>query len=497
MATDIHTKEELVAAMISIHGPQGSFTAEAVSDYIAHYLEDNVPPPTPPGGVDTNLQYNDGGAFGGIPEGTYNKATGKLTYSGELEVSGAASFTGATFGVSAVANFTGTSFGVSSIATFTGELRSPGVGANSFKAGVGASAAGGDSVALGDGASAVSNSSVVLGRGASGYGGATIVGKGANGSTFQSYDTVFGFTAASTAGNGCTYGAQASNTADGGMAMGRLATNSGTDGIAIGNNANVTRNQGISIGAFSDATGTNSPLAIGYNAQATGNLAHVVGTNAIGSGQATAVFGQSAICTADYCSSFGRSSGAAGQYSSAFGAQTSVASAIGATALGASAYIASNYHYSMALGYGAQPKRANQAVFGSSSNPTSPGSFQTFELCGVTNNAGAALTAGDVVVPSGAKGLTGSTTDNEALPMVLRTGGAAAALLDVAISGLAQVYVLPSTVVAIGDKLVASGTAKTAKVDNTETDERKIIGWAWEAKTTGASRELTSVLVRR
>ena len=39
-----------------------------------------------PGGSDTELQYNNGGAFGGITELTYNDATGKITFTGSHDV---------------------------------------------------------------------------------------------------------------------------------------------------------------------------------------------------------------------------------------------------------------------------------------------------------------------------------------------------------------------------------------------------------------------------
>jgi len=44
--------------------------------------------PTPPGGNDTEVQFNDGGAFGGNAGFTFNKTTGKLTVAGLLDPTG-------------------------------------------------------------------------------------------------------------------------------------------------------------------------------------------------------------------------------------------------------------------------------------------------------------------------------------------------------------------------------------------------------------------------
>lgn len=47
-------------------------------------------PKVTPGGSDTQVQFNDGGVFGGDAGLTYNKTTDKLTLAGQLDLSGAA-----------------------------------------------------------------------------------------------------------------------------------------------------------------------------------------------------------------------------------------------------------------------------------------------------------------------------------------------------------------------------------------------------------------------
>ncbi len=105
-------------------------------------------------------------------------------------------------------------------------------------------------------------------------------------------------------------------------------------------------------------------------------------------------------------------------------------------------------------------------------------------------NLGANLFASDVVVMSGGtKEVTISTSANQQGVMVATVSANTNANTRVAAQGVFNVFVEALEVVAAGDKLVSSATAATAKVDNTETDPSKIIGYVWESKTVGSTRE--------
>jgi hypothetical protein len=183
-----------------------------------------------PGGSDTQVQFNDGGAFGGDAGLTYNKTSNLLTItSGNITVPGAGAGS-ERFGAAAVASGAGsTAIGsAATTSTFT------------------------NSVAVGDTATVTANSGTTVGHGATSASGSVAVGSGAL-----------------AAGNGA-------------ISIGNAATTgSATQAIAIGNSS--VSGGGITIGRGSSGN-TGLQVIVGDSSIATGTQSILIGNSLADSG---------------------------------------------------------------------------------------------------------------------------------------------------------------------------------------------------------------------
>ncbi|KKM87006.1 hypothetical protein LCGC14_1273240, partial [marine sediment metagenome] len=118
------------------------------------------------------------------------------------------------------------------------------------------------------------------------------------------------------------------------------------------------------------------------------------------------------------------------------------------------------------------------------------GTFAGSHFEGIKNIGASAIPVGAVVVMSGAsREVEQSSSANQQGVLVATQSANPSFNTRVADRGMFKVLVEALEVVAPGDKLVSSVTAGTAKVDNAETDPSKIVGYAWESKTIGGTRE--------
>lgn len=203
------------------------------------------------------------------------------------------------------------------------------------------------------------------------------------------------------AGGGGSAGATdndvASNTACGINAQATGANNS----TAVGSDAAATGHHATAVGGDSVANDLDT-TAIGYNAQATANgatavgggpgatnAAHASGENAvaIGGGSGDDASAHGANAEGNFSIAVGQGSDAAGTGSIAVGRNSS-AMASSATAMGASASAA--FYNSAAFGYGAAATRADQQVFGTSSN--------TYTMPGLTSAGSSAAQSGPLAL---------------------------------------------------------------------------------------------------
>lgn len=165
------------------------------------------------------------------------------------------------------------------------------------------------------------------------------------------------------------------------------------------------------------------------------------------------------------------------------------------TVVGVDGVIVAGVSYGMGYGEGAKVWRNDQFTIGRETRDASCITiFRSYEVGQVGHST--ALVVGDVVILPGA-GIktcdisTAVSGGNQKCPVVVKRAVSAGIKTEVAVGGAVSVFVDPTTVVSAGDTLVTSSvTDATAMVDNTETDPSKILGWAWESKTTGGSREL-------
>ena len=215
-----------------------------------------------PGGANTQVQFNNAGAFGG---------SANLTFDGS-------SFT--------VAN------GVA--------LLSPGAGANSFVAGPSAVAAGLDAISIGNGASGPGEYVIAIGKNSVagavtvGYRNSIAIGNTANALT--PYSIAIGFNAQILTFGGhmaigrdtvCSgsatmaLGPSAHSSGNGCISIGLAAStaNLGTNSIALGNYSSA-RYGGIAFGQSSSASGLTEPVALGHTATATATSCISLGTHA-------------------------------------------------------------------------------------------------------------------------------------------------------------------------------------------------------------------------
>lgn len=169
-----------------------------------------------PGGSDTQVQFNDAGAFGGDAGLTYNKTTNVLKIT-------------------------------------SGELNVPGAGATSEQFGTGA-------VASSDNATAVGNSALSSG----GAGNTVAVGKSSTASASRS----------TSIGASCSV----ANTDSVGIGYSVNIAGSGTSSVAIGATAGATEDGAIAIGATASASGAGA-IVLGSNAACTNANTFVAGSS--------------------------------------------------------------------------------------------------------------------------------------------------------------------------------------------------------------------------
>jgi len=426
-----------------------------------------------------------------------------------------------------------------------GDLLSPGSGgATTWKGGSVATATAAGTIALGNAAQSQSTSGIAIGDTAlvsSSSTGAIAIGAS---TTATGTDSVVIGNSGSSADIDCVcVGGNAVSNGFRNVVIGKLARGgisaSHNYSVAIGWDAQANERECVAIGAqsrggFRTVTiGYQATLAggvaIGYGVGGAGNNVVVVGMQANASGSSISVLGYQGRsynngCAVGYqarCYTNSVALGYQANYDAADTLQTPTAdsgvfigytargenSTVGSIAIGRQAQSMSSYgvaigHSSsvpagndngIALGRSATVAAGDQCVVGSTTAPLKIVGYEDFEIANVTNNEAGTVVAGDVVVMSGTRGLVLSTSANQKGVMVVRRGAAASAPTEVARYGYAQVYVTASTAVAVGDTLVASATAGTATVDNAETDPSRIIGYAWEAKTTGGAPELVAV----
>ncbi len=197
-----------------------------------------------PGGIDTQVQYNNGGAFGGMAGVTWDD--------------------------------TGISLAIAS----TVEITSPGVGALSEKFGANSAAAGADGTAFGESSNASASGCTAIGQNAQATG---------------VFSTAVGNEALCDQVSAVAVGNDAECTAASSVSVGYIAKCQGTNAVAIGRdaNCNATGDFGIALGNATDCQ-ANSGIAIGASTlvQSNANDSIAIGRSAragTGSSQATAI----------------------------------------------------------------------------------------------------------------------------------------------------------------------------------------------------------------
>ncbi len=289
-----------------------------------------------------------------------------------------------------------------------------GIGTLNTAIGSGANSSGDDSVNTSTGADAKSlgegSFNTATGADANAVGDSsqnTATGSGSNASGSNSQNTATGYQADANGagssniafGSGATAsGASSTNTAIG---MSSLAT---SNGVAIGANTKSTGGTAVGNGALASATGA---VAIGLTASATGANAIAIGSDALATGSIAVGNGASA---GNGGAAFGDFSTATGTNSTAVGPNTTVA-----------------YKNAAAFGNGATATRANQQVFGTSSN--------TYTMPGLTSSASKAAQGSPThIVTSNAAGDLAAYTPSE---LGIATKGDLAKVSDEKNSGVA------------------------------------------------------------
>jgi hypothetical protein len=223
-----------------------------------------------PGGSDTQVQFNDGGSFGGDAGLTYNKTTDYLTGKFTSPTSGKAATEQFGNGASAVGP-SDTCIGNNAITTNTASGGCTAIGANSSTTGF-------NNVSIGASAACSSNAGVAIGVGTTASTGAVAIGFGV------------------TAGAATVCVGQSTSTSTNGTAVGNGATTGNAQGTAVGASASATfeavalgygaivngagaANNGIAIGARSNTTGT-AGISLGQSAVAAANEFVVGSSNA-------------------------------------------------------------------------------------------------------------------------------------------------------------------------------------------------------------------------
>jgi len=231
-----------------------------------------------PGGADTQIQFNDAGAFGGDADFTWNKTTNVLTLSGDLEIARGSVADSIRIGGGSSSTFTG-NIALGEAAASTGDNDSIAIGHTAV-------ASNNDAIAIGF-ITASGNSATAIGRsnnGASGNG-AVAIGTSTNVSALNSIG--IGDTATVSQASAVAIGAGAAVTqsggADSGVAIGHsTAVTNVQNGIAIGNGSVVTHQASIALNGSSSAA---NQMTIGDTSGATTRI------NSIRVGAADSTFG--------------------------------------------------------------------------------------------------------------------------------------------------------------------------------------------------------------
>jgi len=250
-----------------------------------------------PGGSDTQVQFNDGGSFGGDAGLTYNKTTDVLTINTILFGKGAGTAS-ILIGISATAGNTN-NIGIGNTAVASGTLGaiaiggfSTAAGATSVAIGSDSSSGGVDSVAIGNLANASGAQGTAVGEGtlASGI---DSVAFGTNSIASGSPASVaLGSDARATGAYALAIGSSSRALANA-IAIGQAAkanVNSGTGSVVIGDNANSDADGGVSIGRSTINDGIES-IAIGAQARADTNYSMALGKDARTTAANEIVFG--------------------------------------------------------------------------------------------------------------------------------------------------------------------------------------------------------------
>lgn len=231
-----------------------------------------------PGGSDTQIQFNDGGAFGGDAGLVYNKTSNILTItSGGISVPGSGSHS--------------EQFGVSSSAT----------GEASTAVGKLAQATANDTTSVGYDAQATTEGGVAIGKGARStnqYGNGVAIGKGATvGTGSTETPTAIGSYASATGQKAIALGSGATSSGNSSFAMGYASVASGTSAIAIGYGSSATTGeQNISIGTGATVAG-NTAIGIGSSVVSSGDRSIAIGDGANVSHGASIALGRAATST--------------------------------------------------------------------------------------------------------------------------------------------------------------------------------------------------------
>lgn len=204
-----------------------------------------------PGGSDTQLQYNNGGSFGGTTGFTWNDSTNQASFSNNLNLSSSLIFSGNP--------------------VLIGDASTSASYDQSVSIGDGATATSSDSgfreVAIGLNASADSNGGVAIGEQAE--------------ATGNYYGTSVGYDILNSGYQGTSLGALSEVSADNATALGSSSTASGQSSVAIGISATASQNDAIAIGNSANAGHTDS-IAFGSASTSASNQFIVASSNGTG-----------------------------------------------------------------------------------------------------------------------------------------------------------------------------------------------------------------------
>jgi hypothetical protein len=296
-----------------------------------------------PGGLDTELQYNNAGSFGGMSGVTWNSGTATLDIDS------------------------------SSI------LTSPGTGASSMKLGSAADSPGSNGLAIGNSAdSGTGSNSMAIGNTATvtdGRNNSTSVGYNAS-CTWQesvslgtnaitgAWAVAVGYNAGSSGGHSATAIGHSATAAQESFAGGREANAAGTDSVVIGYQASSTQSNSVAIGSGVTVTASGAVcIGVSSSAAAANNVAIGFGSNAASSG--TVSLGRQSDATGTDSTAIGAGAQALNTRANAFG-ETATASGVDSVAIGSQAV--AGHSSSVALGYQATVSKSNQFMIGTAAN---------------------------------------------------------------------------------------------------------------------------------